>query len=70
MPIAAKRALPIMLAVLLCALLIPLGAAAQTSTTTSSLIVKLIPGLSVDEQAAVITRDGGVETSSIPAYSL
>ena len=37
---------------------------------TASLIVKLIDGLSADEQAAVISENGGTETSSIPALRL
>ena len=63
-------ALPAMLLVLL---LLPLTAGAQTAgdpSATSSLLVKLISGLSVDEQAAAIARNGGVETSSIPALRL
>src|SRR6266496_1286838 len=35
-----------------------------------SLVVKLADGLSPDQQAAVIARDGGTETSSIPALRL
>src|SRR5215471_3318165 len=37
---------------------------------TSSLIVKLVNGLSPAEQAAVIARNGGIERSSIPALRL
>jgi subtilisin family serine protease len=37
---------------------------------SSSLIVKLVDGLSQAEQEAVIARNGGVETSSIPALRL
>ena len=37
---------------------------------TSSLIVKLVGGLSVDEQAAVIERNGGTEKSQVPALRL
>jgi hypothetical protein len=37
---------------------------------TSSLMVKLVEGLSPEEQAAVIVRNGGIETSSIPALRL
>ena len=36
----------------------------------SSLIVKLVPGLTLDQQAAVIARNGGVETSTVPALRL
>jgi subtilisin family serine protease len=38
--------------------------------STSSLIVKLAPGLSASEQVAVITRNGGVQTASVPALRL
>ncbi len=37
---------------------------------TTSLIAKLIAGLTPEEQAAVVTRNGGTETSSIPALRL
>src|SRR5438128_6190854 len=37
---------------------------------SSSFIVKLAGGLSADEQQAVIARNGGVETSSIPVLQL
>jgi hypothetical protein len=49
------------------------AASAQTSpasTPTSSLIVKLAAGLSADEQAAVVARNGGVEIASVPALRL
>src|SRR2546426_4029674 len=55
----------------LCALLlwfIPLAASAQTAT--SSLLVKLAAGLSPEQQAEVIARNGGLEISSIPALRL
>src|SRR3990172_72543 len=42
----------------------------QPTTATVSLIVKVISGLTAEEQAAVITRCGGVEKSSIPALRL
>src|SRR2546427_9831544 len=38
--------------------------------TSASFIVKLANGLSADEQQAVLSRNGGVETSSIPALRL
>jgi hypothetical protein len=44
--------------------------AADPPPPTTSLIVKLVDGLTPDQQAAVILRDGGVETSSIPALRL
>src|SRR2546428_759775 len=55
----------------LCALLlwvIPFAASAQTAT--SSLLVKLATGLSPEQQAEVIARNGGLEISSIPALRL
>lgn len=44
--------------------------AEDSTASTSSLIVKLVAGLSQEDQAAVITTNGGVETSSIPALRL
>src|SRR5690349_13706079 len=44
--------------------------AAMAQSTTASLIVKLVPGLTTSEQAAVIARNGGTETSSVPALRL
>jgi subtilisin family serine protease len=41
-----------------------------TAADTVSLVVKLVDGLSPTEQAAVIARNGGVETSSVPALRL
>lgn len=41
-----------------------------STTGTQSLIVKLVPGLSQDEQAAVIAEDGGSQTSVIAALRL
>ena len=38
--------------------------------TTSSLIVKLVSGLSPTEQASVIARNGGIEVSAVPALRL
>src|SRR5207253_4619488 len=55
----------------LCALLlsfIPLAASAQS--VGSSLLVKLVDGLSPALQANVIARNGGVERSVIPALRL
>ena len=52
---------------------LPAGAAAQAPAPppdTSSILVKLITGLSVDDQAAVVARNGGTETSAIPALRL
>src|SRR5881396_3861670 len=66
-----KRAIVVTaLLTIACALLIPTLSAAQTPSSTSSLLVKLVDGLSVQEQADVIARNGGVEISSIPALRL
>src|SRR3989475_8142248 len=66
-----KRAIVVTaLLTIACALLIPTLSAAQTPSPTSSLLVKLVDGLSVQEQADVIARNGGVEISSIPALRL
>ena len=54
---------------LLAVVSVPLASIAQTSST-SSLLVKLIGGLTPDQQAQVIARNGGVEISSIPALRL
>src|SRR2546426_2673362 len=66
-----KRAIVVTaLLTIACALLIPTLSAAQTPSPISSLLVKLVDGLSAQEQADVIARDGGVEISSIPALRL
>src|SRR5438094_8229858 len=66
-----KRAIVVTaLLTIACALLIPTLSGAQTSSPTSSLLVKLVDGLTTQEQADVITRNGGVEISSIPALRL
>ena len=44
--------------------------AALANGGTSSLIIKLVDGLSPAEQAAVIARNGGVEKSSVPALRM
>ncbi|MBT0651768.1 MBG domain-containing protein [Geomobilimonas luticola] len=41
-----------------------------TAADTVSLVVKLVDGLTPADQAAVIARNGGVETSSVPALRL
>jgi len=53
---------------LLCLLVVPLAASAQS--TAPSLIVKLVSGLSPEEQAAVFARNGGIKTSSIAPLRL
>src|SRR5437870_5702978 len=66
-----KRAIVVTaLLTIACALLIPTLSAAQTPSPTSSLLVKLVDGLSAQEQADVIARNGGVEISSIAALRL
>src|SRR5256886_10672687 len=66
-----KRAIVVTaLLTIACALLIPTLSGAQTPSPTSSLLVKLVDGLSVQEQADVIARNGGLEISSIPALRL
>ena len=54
---------------LLAVVSVPLASVAQTSLS-SSLLVKLIGGLTLDQQAQVIARNGGIEISSIPALRL
>jgi len=51
---------------------VPLFAVAQTapSATSSSLIVKVVAGLTTDQQAEIVARNGGTLTSSIPALRL
>jgi subtilisin family serine protease len=58
------------LVAILALLLVPVLASAQTASSTSSLIVKLVAGLSTEQQAQVIARNGGVETSSVPPLRL
>src|SRR5207249_1936927 len=43
---------------------------ANAQSAGSSLLVKLAAGLSPEQQAAVISRNGGIEISSIPALRL
>src|SRR2546425_4725309 len=43
---------------------------AQNRPPTSTLIVKLISGLSPTQQATVIARNGGTKTSAIPVLRL
>ena len=53
--------------------LVPLLAGAQTASSalvTFSVIVKMAPGLTPEQQGEVIARNGGVEKSSIPALGL
>ena len=54
---------------LLAVVSVPLASIAQTSLS-SSLLVKLIGGLTLDQQAQVIARNGGIAISSIPALRL
>src|SRR5438067_1640765 len=65
------RLLTIAVALFLTGLLLPSTSPAQPAPSApSSLIVKLVAGLSADEQVAVITRNGGTETSSVRALRL
>ena len=72
----AMRARLTAVTLLLCVLssaLLPSLADAQssaTASTTSSLIVKVVAGLTSDQQAAIVARSGGTLTSSIPALQL
>jgi hypothetical protein len=69
----AASMLALAAALLVIASLWPGKAFAQTDVpppAPSSLIVKLVTGLTVDQQAAVITRNGGVEISTVPALRL
>ena len=49
--------------------LLPSSAGAQ-AVATSSLIVKLVSGVSADQHAAIVARNGGTITSSIAALRL
>jgi hypothetical protein len=67
------RLFSIAAALFLTGFLLPATSLAQTVPelpAPPSLIVKLAAGLSADEQAAVIARNGGVETSTVPALRL
>ena len=55
---------------LLCVLCVPVMASAQLAPPLPTLLVKLVAGLSTDQQAAVIARNGGVEVSAIAALNL
>src|SRR3989441_271590 len=66
-----KRTVVVMaLLAVACALLVPASSAAQSPPSTSSLLVKLVDGLSAQEQADLIARDGGIERSVIPVLRL
>jgi hypothetical protein len=58
--------------IILFAGLVSSAAVAQTTPTasTSSLIVKVIAGLTADQHAAIVGRNGGTVTSSIPTLRL
>ena len=70
------KKIPLFICVILIALfgfstiLVPSAGAVEQQTGNASLIIKLVDGLSAEEQAAVIARNGGVEVSSIPALRL
>ena len=65
----ARFALFVALLIILSAAVLPTFAAAQ-SAPTSSLIVKVVAGLTIDQQAEIVARNGGTLTSSIPALRL
>ena len=57
--------------VVVAASLLPTTALAQSGPpATSSLIVKFAAGLSAEDAATVVARNGGVERSSVPALRL
>ncbi len=63
-PMRMRLALLALVVALISLSLLPLLAAVQTAPPAmSSLIVKLLPGLTATDQAAVIARNGGIETS-------
>src|SRR2546428_79674 len=67
------RLLAIVAAIFTLGLLLPSTLSAQPASDPplpSSLIVKLASGLSADEPAAIIDRNGGIEVSAIPALRL
>src|SRR5207253_1014542 len=66
------RLLAIVAAIFTLGLLLPSTLSAQPADPPlpSSLIVKLASGLSADDQAAVIDRNGGIQVSAIPALRL
>ena len=70
---ALARLLAITAAIFTLAVLLPSTLSAQPASDPplpSSLIVKLASGLSADDQAAVIDRNGGIQVSAIPALRL
>jgi len=48
----------------------PTPTATPANEPTTSLIVRLVAGLSLDEQQQVIARNGGTETSSVPVLRM
>lgn len=70
-PVRTRIALLALVVALISLSLLPVLASAQTAPPAlSSLIVKLAPGLAATDQAAVIARNGGIETSTIAALRL
>src|SRR5690349_3904269 len=63
------RLTAIVLAAILLTCLAPFPTDAQT-TSASSLIVKVVAGLTTDQQSALVGRNGGTITSSIPPLRL
>src|SRR2546425_5128357 len=69
-PVVKRTVVVMALLAVACALLVPASSAAQSPPSTSSLLVKLVDGLSAQEQADLIARDGGIERSVIPVLRL
>src|SRR5439155_12592282 len=69
--VSRERVTSTLIFAVLCALLLPfIPVAASAQSTGSSLLVKLVDGLSPALQADVIARNGGIERSVIPALRL
>jgi len=54
----------------LAAISVQSAGALEQHTGNASLIIKMVNGLSTEEQNAVIARNGGIEVSSVPALRL
>jgi subtilisin family serine protease len=66
-----RLATVVLVATILFAAVPPVSVIAQTATaSTSSLIVKVVAGLAADQQTALVARNGGTVTSSVPALRL
>ena len=69
---AGEHLLALALAILTVGIFLASDAYAQSDPppATSSIIVKLVDGLTVDQQADVVARNGGIERSAVPALRL